>query len=485
MRAHSIRLVMLTSVISSTVLAMALAPTAAAGQPVTAAVAAGPLWAATYAGPNDKGATAASVAVDAVTGAVYVAGSGDGDYATVAYTASGGQLWIAGYDGTGGQLDAATAVAVDPGRGVIYVTGYSTGTAGTGVDYATVAYDRAGQQLWVSRYDYRKNGESGDDRPVALVVDQGSGNVHVTGSSAGFRFSTDYVTVTYDAGGQLLWTNAYDDSGEVDFATGIVLDPDSGGYIVSGYSYAAGAAPSDSDYATIGYTATGARRWVTRTNGPPSPQGNPADVSRAVALDPRRGVVYVTGFTWGASFAPAELRYQTVAYRVVDGAQLWTAQYAGPGGGGAVAEDVEVDPGTGLVVVGGSSADREYGGDYTTVAYRPNGIRAWVAGYSLSATSDDNLQAVAIDPLSHRVYVTGTSKFARPDWAYDIVTVGYTVRGRQLRVERYNGAGDSFDSATAAALDPGSGNLFVSGESSPARRPLNPVAMLTVAYRTR
>jgi DNA-binding beta-propeller fold protein YncE len=51
-----------------------------------------------------------------------------------------------------------------------------------------------------------------------------------------------------------------------------------------------------SDYATIAYrTATGARRWIGRYNGP----GNGDDVAVGLAVSPVGGRVFVTGASQG------------------------------------------------------------------------------------------------------------------------------------------------------------------------------------------
>jgi hypothetical protein len=56
--------------------------------------------------------------------------------------------WIARYDGPASGFDEALALAIDASDN-IYVTG-STAGSGTSNDYATVKYDRDGNQLWAT-----------------------------------------------------------------------------------------------------------------------------------------------------------------------------------------------------------------------------------------------------------------------------------------------------------------------------------------------
>ncbi len=89
------------------------------------------------------------------------------------------ELWVARYHGSvDGSNDAAVAMALDK-AGNVYITGQSSG-AGTGIDYATVAYDPKGNQLWVARYNGPANG---DDSARGVAVDSKTGHVYVTGSS--------------------------------------------------------------------------------------------------------------------------------------------------------------------------------------------------------------------------------------------------------------------------------------------------------------
>ena len=74
-----------------------------------------------------------------MTGISYTRATGY-DYATVAYDASGRQLWVARHHGgpTGYETNA---VAIAVGSGDVYVTGYDYGREGGGTtSYATVAY---------------------------------------------------------------------------------------------------------------------------------------------------------------------------------------------------------------------------------------------------------------------------------------------------------------------------------------------------------
>jgi hypothetical protein len=126
-------------------------------------------------------------------------------------------------------------VAVD-NTGNVFVTGYSAGS-GSGYDYATLAYSSSGTPLWTNRYNGPGNG---DDMANALALDR-SGNVFVTGSSLGTN-STDYATVAYSNGGLPLWTNRY----SLGQATALAVDRN-GRLFVTGNS---------SNYVTLKYSSS-------------------------------------------------------------------------------------------------------------------------------------------------------------------------------------------------------------------------------------
>src|SRR5437899_1530233 len=104
------------------------------------------------------------------------------------------QAWVASYSGVFDE--EPTGITVD-GSGNVYVTGSSAGE-GTGTDYATIKYDESGQQQWVARYNGPGNGV---DAASGMAVD-GSGNVYVTGESSRSDGFSDYATIKYDSSGQ-------------------------------------------------------------------------------------------------------------------------------------------------------------------------------------------------------------------------------------------------------------------------------------------
>jgi len=283
------------------------------------------LWAKGYNGPLNNDDEATAVAVSPAGGTVYVTGSswgkvGGADYATIAYNATTGtQLWVKRYNGAGNGTDNANSVAVNPANGTVYVTGQSFGTSASGLDYVTVAYDASGAQQWVKRYN--GPGHNTDD-PHSVAVSPDGKTVYVTGQSWGGQAPAwDYATVAYSAAtGAQQWVKRYNGPGNAyDLASSVAVSPNSGTVYVTGQSAGAG---TGADYATIAYgAATGAQQWIARYND----TGNGADIATSLAVNPASGTVYVTG----TSFAPSGLYdYATVAYTAT-GARQWAERPVG------------------------------------------------------------------------------------------------------------------------------------------------------------
>jgi hypothetical protein len=293
------------------------------------------LWVARYNGGGFGPDSPAAMALDP-NGNVYVTGATYGydgvpHYATLMYDANGNAIWAARYIGPGNGLDTAAAIGADP-AGNVYVTGSSTGDVAS-LDYATIKYDAAGNQLWVARYD---GPASGDDVAVALAV-SGAGNVYVTGSSSGTDTGVDYATIRYDSAGKPLWVARYDGPAHSsDWATAMALSPDESVY-VTGASLGVG---TSFDYATVGYDASGNQMWVARYDGP----AGGADRATSIALD-SFGRVTVTGSRDGGGTG-ATIQYSP------EGTPNWLDRFDGPSHQGWSATEVVLDPDANAYVTG-------------------------------------------------------------------------------------------------------------------------------------
>ena len=205
----------------------------------------------------------------------------------------------------------------------------------------------------------------------------------------------------------------------------------------------------------------GTRLWVRRYNGPGNSLGND-DVARSVAVSPDWGTVYVTGYSQGT----ISDEYATIAYSTATGARLWVSRYNDPSNYGAEASSVAVSPDGETVFVTGSDNAGSNGQDYVTVAYSAaTGAQLWVSRYDGAAHGNDYASKVAVSPGGSTVYVTGWSIGTGSIYYYDWATVAYNAAtGTQLWVRRHS-SGYGTSGASAVAVSPGGGTVFVTGFS--------------------
>ncbi len=280
---------------------------------------------------------------------------------------------------------------------------------------ATIKYNADGQPLWVQRYDE----PPGVNAASAIAVD-GQGNVYVTGSA----------TIKYNPDGQELWVRRS--------PGGFTIKVDGQGNV-----YVTGSA-------TVKYSPDGQEIWVRRFKGP----GNGDDYATAMAVD-GQGNVYVTGFSKGSGTGHD---YATIKYSP-NGQRLWLRRYNGPGNSSAEPSAIAVDGlgnvyVTGLSYVNGTSA-------YTTIKYSPDGQRLWVKRYAgPNGTSYAN--AITVDGHGN-VYVTG-EEYGGIATSWNCTTIKYRSDGRRLWIRRHNGPTNNADLASAIAVD-GQGNVYISGRS--------------------
>ena len=110
---------------------------------------------------------------------------------------------------------------------------------------------------------------------------------------------------------------------------------------------------------------------------------------------------------------------------------------------------IAVDGSGNVYVTGGSYGSGTYY-DYATIKYNSSGDTMWVRRYNGPGNSYDEATAIAVDS-SGNVYVTGWSYSLGT--GYDYATIKYNSSGDTMWVRRYNGPGNSDDEATAIAVE--------------------------------
>ena len=123
------------------------------------------------------------------------------------------------------QNDQARGMVADD-EGNVYITGISTGVSNKS-DYVTIKDNTSGIEQWVARY----NGFDGNDEAQAIAIDK-SGNIYVTGYSEKSIGSYDFATVKYNNAGTQQWVTSFNGPGNgLDWAHAIKLDKDGNVYV--------------------------------------------------------------------------------------------------------------------------------------------------------------------------------------------------------------------------------------------------------------
>jgi hypothetical protein len=129
---------------------------------------------------------------------------------------------------------------------------------------------------------------------------------------------------------------------------------------------------SDSDYATVAYSAAGRQSWVRRYH---SAAGY--SVAYSVAVSPAGTSVFVTGRRWSGRTTGA---YATIAYSATTGRQLWSRRYNVRGGW---AYSVAVNQAGTIMFVSGENEADALTFEYATIAYSAaTGRQLWARLYS-------------------------------------------------------------------------------------------------------
>lgn len=117
----------------------------------------------------------------------------------------------------------------------------------SGLDILTLKYDTSLRDLWSRIYGSRE-----DDHGVGIGTDI-FGNIYITGIIVNENGNNDYLTIKYDANGELIWLQRYDGFNEHDYPNSLSTDR-IGNVYVTGASFSPF---TDYDYLTIKYSPLG------------------------------------------------------------------------------------------------------------------------------------------------------------------------------------------------------------------------------------
>lgn len=278
-------------------------------------------------------------------------------------------------------------------------------------------------------------------RITASAMDS-DGNVYVTGWSAVVPNSSAYPyearTIKYDRSGNVVWSHGYpNDPTKPDCEPwGIALDPWGNVYVAGHVSGAFGVDCLLVKY-PHDYSQGEAPEWARTYDG-----GVGHDQNWTIAVD-SDGHVYVTGYSVQLNAGIQSQDIITIKYDG-QGNAVWTRLYNGPASSNEQAFAVAVDPVSKNVYVTGTSraVSATVPTDIITIMYDEEGTEQWVRLYDGPSNGQDRGTSLALDADGY-VYVTGYS--AGENLSLDFATIKYDAWGNELWVARYDGPAGSND----------------------------------------
>jgi putative pyrroloquinoline-quinone binding quinoprotein len=169
--------------------------------------------------------------------------------------------------------------------------------------------------------------------------------------------------------------------------------------------------------------------------------------------------VQITRRIAASAFALAWIAVAVAPAAATPGDTLWTKTYDGPSSGRDTPRDMVIDPVQYRVYVVGTTQDGT-SSDIVTIAYDLyTGSKIWSRRYDGPAHGSDLGVAIAYDPYSRGVTVTGASEESAGTGRVDAVTISYLLDGSRQWVRRVTNPDADFP-AGLTVID-GSTYLFV------------------------
>jgi hypothetical protein len=307
------------------------------------------LWAMRYNGAANGNDVGNSIVVDP-SGNVFVTGyitnsSGNRDYVTLKYNASGVLQFAVNYAGAGNQNDEAVAIAFNSNR--LYVTGTSI-NGSSNSDIVTLRINpNTGATLWSKSENGTANG---NDIAYALLAN--GNDVVVVGQVNNTTTGNDYLTVRYNGNnGSTQWSKTYDFANTSGGATALTADA-SGNFAVTGIVING----SNYEYHTILYSNGGIQQWVNKV----STNLNYSSANPQIAVDPVANHFYVSGQKSGVGS-------DILVYQITpSGNKTWEETFNGAQNSTDAAVDLVVNS-SGVLYVAGASLNSSAKYDYTTI----------------------------------------------------------------------------------------------------------------------
>ncbi len=142
------------------------------------------------------------------------------------------------------------------------------------------------------------------------------------------------------------------------------------------------------------------------------------------------------------------------------GHRLWAQIYDGPANSRDGAAAIAVNPDSSAVYVTGSSLSNLVGQDAVTVAYAPDGTRLWTSRYDGPSHFDDGAVDIGVSPDGTMVFITGQT--SGPSSSQILVLAYKATNGDRAWSTRI-GSQLLFDEVGALAVSPDGSVVFVTG----------------------